>query len=225
MRINPQELKDKLQALEFDAHWYRRVFHAFGAFFLIYYIIPETLLWNSIKIILAVTIFCAVVILELYRINGKIDSNQFFGLRVYETKRPGSYLYFGSALLILLIGFPQQIAIPCILCGCLADPIIGEVRLHNGVKVGIFVGFVVCFLLFALTWYQAEILIILIVASSGACAALVGELWKVWWLDDDFMIQIAPAVVLVIIWLVANAINIQILPEPLLYPLAFPEVL
>jgi len=127
--INKQlEIRKKIDSIEFEAHWFRRVFHTFAASFLIYYMLPDEPWITTLKTFLAVGIVVFVFILEYLRIKGKIRNSNFFGLRIYEEKRPASYVYFGVALCILLVFFPQQIAIPCILCACFSDPIIGEIR-------------------------------------------------------------------------------------------------
>jgi hypothetical protein len=35
------EFLERMNAIEVDAHWFRRVFHTFAASFLIYYILPD----------------------------------------------------------------------------------------------------------------------------------------------------------------------------------------
>jgi len=47
-----EKIKDthkKINLLDFDAHWYRRAFHAFGASFLLYYILPDVDWINLLK--------------------------------------------------------------------------------------------------------------------------------------------------------------------------------
>jgi len=208
----------KIPTVELDPHLFRRVFHAFGASFLIFYLFPNATWATILKISTASILVTIALLIELLRIKGKINSEHFFGLRIYEKKRPASYLYFGIALLILLFFFPQQIAIPCILCACLADPVIGEVRSKLGKKQTYIIGFITCFILFAITWYKAEPRILLMVSLLGASAAVVGEAKKFCLIDDDFMIQILPAITLLLFWIAFKCIGIDILPEILLHP-------
>ena len=213
-----REIKKKIDSLEFDVHWYRRVFHAFGAAFLVYYLMPNDIEWlNLAKFWVPLGIVIFTILLEYLRISGKIDSKHFFGLRMYEKNRAGSYVFFGVAILLLLIFFPQQIAIPCILCACIADPIMGEVRHRFEKKYVYITGFIVCLLFFMITWYKAAIWLMLLVSIVGAAGAVIGEAKKFWWLDDDFMIQMLPAIFLLAIWLSAQYIGIA-LPEPIIYP-------
>jgi len=214
---NIQETKKKINSLDFDAHWYRRVFHAFGAAFLFYYMLPDVNWINIIKFWVPLIIIIIAITLEVLRLKGKISGDHFFGLRMYEQNRIGSYLFFAVAILILLMFFPQQIAIPCILCACLADPIMGELRYRFGKREVYIVGFLLCLLIFVVTWYKADIGLILLVAIVGAFGAVIGETKKFWWLDDDFMIQMVPAILVIIIWIAIPHLGFSY-PEPIIYP-------
>jgi len=212
-----EETKRKINSLNFNAHWYRRVFHTFGASFLVYYMLPDVEWINLLKFWIPLLIVIFAFVLEYLRIKRKINSSHFFGLRMYEKNRVGSYLFFGVAILILLLFFPQQIAIPCILCACLADPIIGEVRYRFGKKNVYIIGFSVCMFFFVVTWYKAGIWMMLLASIVGAAGAVIGETKKFWWLDDDFMIQMVPAVLLLIIWMSAQRFGFG-LPDPVIIP-------
>lgn len=196
-----KDTKNKINSLDFDAHWYRRTFHSFGASFLFYYILPDVDWINIFKFWVPPLIVVFVIILEVLRLLGKISSNHFFGLRMYEKNRVGSYVFFAVAILILLRFFPQQIAIPCILCATLGDPIIGEIRQHFGMNHVYLFGFFICFFFFMIAWFRSDILLILIASIVGGFGAIIGETKKFWWLDDDFMIQMIPALLLLIIWI------------------------
>ena len=119
---------------------------------------------------------------------------------------------------MLLVFFPQQIAIPCILCGCFADPIIGEIRMRYTQTLGLIAGFLVCMLLFSITWYTAPLTVIILVSLIGSLAALCGETIKRWWIDDDFLIQMLPALAITLLYLVATTQGLSILPHELIQP-------
>lgn len=206
----------RINNLDFDAHWYRRVFHTFSASFIVYYMLPDLGWINILKFWIPLFLLIFIIVLEYCRISGKVSSNHFFGLRMYEKKRVGGYLYFGIAVFILLFFFPQQIAIPCILCASIADPIMGEVRLRFGKKKVYFIGFLICLVFFIVTWYKADLLVFLLVSLFGATGAVVGETVKMKWIDDDFMIQILPAVLLLFIWLAAGYIGL-VLPGEIVH--------
>jgi dolichol kinase len=120
---------------------------------------------------------------------------------MYEKKRIGSYIFFAVAILILLRFFPQQIAIPCILCATLGDPIIGEIRKNFDMNLVYFFGLLVCMFFFMISWFKSDVLLLLFASIVGGLGAIIGETKKFWWLDDDFMIQMIPAFLLLIIWI------------------------
>ena len=213
-----KDTKKKIESLDFDAHWYRRVFHAFGASFLFYYMLPNLDWINLFKFWIPPVIVAIALILEILRLKGKISSDHFFGLRFYEKKRIGSYVFFAVAILILLRFFPQQIAIPCILCVCIADPAMGEIRIHLNIKYVYVFGFLLCMFFFLIAWYKADIWLMITASLIGASGAIIGETKKFWWLDDDFMIQMVPAVLLLIFWMALSYIGVNIPQENIIYP-------
>ena len=215
------ETRDKINLIDFDAHWYRRVFHAFGASFLFYYIIPNVDWINVLKFWVPPIIVVIAILIEVLRLKGIISSDHFFGLRFYEQNRVGSYVFFAVAILILLRFFPQQIAVPCILCACLADPFMGELRKRFNNKTAIISGFLLCMFFFVFTWYKADPLLIIAVGIIGATGAVIGEIKKFSWLDDDFMIQMMPAFLLLIVWFVLSYVGSN-LPDPIIYPALMP---
>jgi len=218
------ETQKKINEIRFDAHWYRRVFHTFGASFIWYYTLPNMGWVNLLKTIIPILIVSALLVIEILRIKGKIGLNHFFGLRMYEKNRIGSYLFFGIGILILLLFFPQQIAIPCILCACIADPILGEIRTKFNEKTVYLTGFILCMSIFALTWYKTNLIFTLLISLIGGAGAVIGEMKKFWWLDDDIMIQILPAIMIAAtVASIQFFFHINILPEQLIYPGEIPK--
>jgi dolichol kinase len=214
------EFLERMNAIEVDAHWFRRVFHTFAASFLFYYLLPDEEWINLGKIVLPVTIVLCMVVIEYQRIRGDLDHQRFFGLRNYEKKRPASYLYFGVAILLLFLFFPQQIVIPCILCASFTDPIIGESRYYLGKKRAYVIGFVVSMFFFLVTWYRADWWLLILVPLLGATGAVMGEARKLKLVDDDFMIQMLPAVFLLLIWQGYLLLGVNILPPKMILPLS-----
>jgi|GEM_PF-422788 len=220
MTVYQRELLERMNAIEVDAHWFRRAFHAFAASFLFYYLLPDEEWVTIAKILLPAIIVACMVVVEYQRLRGDVDHQRFFGLRSYEKKRPASYLYFGVAVLLLFVFFPQQIAIPCILCASFTDPVIGESRHYLGKKRAYLLGFFVSFFLFLGTWYRADGWVLILVPFVGAAAAVIGEARKFRYLDDDFMIQMLPAVIILLLWQGLLLMQIDILPPPVIYPVS-----
>lgn len=211
--------KEKINSLDFDAHWYRRVFHTFGASFLVYYLLPDYDWINLLKIWALTTIVVFIIILETLRIKGFVSSDHFFGLRMYEKKRIGSYVFFAVGVLLLLAFFPQPIAVPCILCASIGDPIMGEIRHRFTKRQTYILGFLVCLFFFLFSWYTAGWFLMILASVIGACFAVLGEIKKFWWIDDDLMIQILPAVLLLILWNVGIYLGWN-LPSDIIHPIS-----
>jgi len=214
-----EEIKEKLNGIEMDAHWFRRVFHTFAATFLFSYLLPDNPWINLGKLYVPIIVVTGIAILEYRRIKGEVDHQHFFGLRSYEKRRPASYLYFGVAMLFLFLFFPQQIAIPCILCAAFSDPLIGELRHSLGKKRAYVFGFSVSLFFFLITWLRAEWWVLIVVSILGASGALIGEAKKLKMIDDDFMIQMVPAILLLLFWGGMLLTGIDILPGKLILPL------
>jgi hypothetical protein len=110
--------------------------------------------------------------------------------------------------------------VPCILCACIADPVMGEIRNRFDMKYVYVVGFLACLLFFIVSWYNSNIWVIILVSIIGATGAVIGETRKIWWLDDDFMIQILPALLILLLWFLLTFVDINILPsglEPIIH--------
>ncbi len=200
--------KNKIDSVDFDVHWYRRVFHTFAASLLVYYMLPDIYWIETLKFWVPIFLLFFVFILEILRLKGFVSSNHFFGLRYYEKKRIGSYVFFGAGIFILLLFFPQQIAIPCILCASIADPVMGEIRNNFKGKQAVVIGFILCMFFFAIVFYKSSLWIMLLFSFVGASGAVFGEIKKFRWLDDDFLIQIIPAVLLITLWFLLKNLDI-----------------
>lgn len=210
------EMIRRFKPIEFDNRLFRRMFHTAAASILIYYLLPNKGNIYVLKFFIPIFIVIITSLLEFFRITGRLNRSKFFKLRSYEEKRPASYIYFGVAILILLLFFPQQIAIPCILCACFSDPIIGEIRNHIGKKETYTIGFFVCMIFFLITWYKAEIWVLILVTIIGSIGAVIGEGKKFWIIDDDFMIQILPAILILILWQGLKYTGLDILPAEII---------
>ena len=53
----------------------------------------------------------------------------------------------------------------------------------------------------------------------GGIGALIGETWKFWWIDDDFMIQMIPAILLAIVWFIISHVGLPT-PNIIIHPFA-----
>ena len=71
---------------------------------------------------------------------------------------------------------------------------------------------------FMIAWYKADIYLMIFASIIGAFGAVIGEIKKFWWVDDDFMIQMIPAILLLIIWIALPYFGIDIPQENIIHP-------
>ncbi len=204
----------------FDPRWYRRAFHTFAACLIAYYLIPENtgnLLWLYVlKRAVVVSVMCILIFVEAIRLKGIIKTDVFFGLRLYERKRVCSYLYFGLASSLLLLLFPQAIAVPCILCAAIVDPVMGELRWVAQKWFSIAFGSVLSLGLFLVCNYNP------LPAALGSCLVILGEIGSNKYMDDDFTMQMMPAIGLVLASVLMPGVGII---PPAVPPLITPVVI
>ncbi len=204
----------------FDPRWYRRAFHTFAACFVAYYLIPENtgdLLWLYVaKRAVVVFAMCILIFVEAIRLNGIIKTEVFFGLRLYERKRVCSYLYFGLASSLLLLLFPQAIAVPCILAAAIVDPVMGELRRVAQKWVPVVFGSILSFGFFLVCNYSP------LPAALGACLVVLGETGANKYVDDDFLMQMLPAIGLVLAAALMPGAGIIPALQPLINPVVLP---
>jgi dolichol kinase len=178
--------------LEFDPHWFRRAFHAFGACFVIYYLLPDQgATMGFVKGALPLLLFVGALTVEAYRILGGLPTEAFFGLREYERYRISGYVYFASSVTLLLYAFPPGVAAACIIGAAIGDPILGEFRRAKREHQGWVACFAFGMVVFTILGFHPALGVL------GSILLIAGELAKNPILDDDFMMPIVPAVVLV----------------------------
>lgn len=180
-----------METIEFDPHWFRRTFHAFGSIAVLYFLLPDTSLLSAAKQYLPGLILIFAAALEAYRAEGAIRNEDLFALREYESRRVGSYLYFTMSMVILVYAFPEWIAVPCILIGSFVDPVMGEIkRAHKDWRLAGAAGLMVGSTIFWLAGYHP--LLSLVVGA----AAVAGEGHRIEFLDDDLLVPMVPALLL-----------------------------
>ena len=206
------------EQVEFDPHWFRRAFHAFGACFIAVYLLPITGISGHLRFYGPLAIFAGVLGLEAYRMSGRVPTEAFFGLREYERRRISGYVYFGAATLTLVYFFPQPIAVACILASAIGDPILGEFRRAGFARLSIVAGGAFILGVFLLIGFHPLL-------SVFATAIMVAaELTKIKHLDDDLLMPLSSAIVL---WAIIGTglfswAGVVLPPNPIPTPLEVP---
>ena len=192
-------------------YWFRRSAHVFATTFISYYFLPDSGYIGILKRIIVLSLLIIIIALDIARLKRK--RYRLTGLRDYEENRIGSYVYFGIGTSILLLFFPQQIAIPCIVSAALADPVAGELRKIN-LKLSYLIVFMLSFFIFYSTWLTSPYAILISVISS--LSLTLSELKKFRYLDDDLLMQIVPALTILIFYLILGK---EIMPREIIFPL------
>ena len=192
-------------------YWFRRSAHIFATTFISYYFLPDSGYIGILKRIIVLSLLIIFIVFDIARLKRK--RYRLTGLRDYEENRIGSYVYFGIGTSILLLLFPQQIAIPCIVSAALADPVAGELRRIN-LKLSYLIVFMLSFIIFYSTWLTSPYAILISVISS--LSLTLSELKKFRYLDDDLLMQIVPALTILIFYLVLGK---EIMPREIIFPL------
>jgi len=192
-------------------YWFRRSAHVFATTFISYYFFPDSGYIGILKRIIVLSLLIIFIVFDIARLKRK--RYRLTGLRDYEENRIGSYVYFGIGTSILLLLFPQQIAIPCIVSAALADPVAGELRRIN-LKLSYLIVFMLSFFIFYSTWLTSPYAILISVISS--LSLTLSELKKFRYLDDDLLMQIVPALTILIFYLVLGK---EIMPREIIFPL------
>ncbi|WP_455392028.1 hypothetical protein [[Eubacterium] cellulosolvens] len=212
----------------------RRIFHLLFAFIVIYYYLPATIFGVPTYYLIIILFFLLPVLIEIVRLRRGIT---FLGLHDHERNHVASYLWFCAGATLLIIAFPQQIAAPCIIATALGDPVIGLTKPYRRRFIFI-VTFLICLLVFVLFQYPIYLAIlaagVAFIAESFEFKIRVRLRPNLFWsrskhrfskyksvfdflfrTDDDFMMQVIPAIVLLILFTILP----ELLPPQVIYPL------
>ena len=214
----------------------RRAYHLLFALVIIYYLFPKTVFGIPTYIYLIIFFFFVPLTIEIIRLRFSII---FMGLHEHERNHVASYLWFTSGAMLLILIFPQQISAPCIVATALGDPVIGLTKPLR--RRFIFsIAFLICLIVFIIFKYEILLAvlaaIITFIAESFEFKVRLRLRPNLFWsrskhqfskfrslfdflfrTDDDFMMQVIPAIILSIIFLVFP----QLLPPKVLFPLQY----
>ncbi len=212
------------------------MFHLLFAFVIVYYLLPTTVIGIPTYILLIILIFLLPILIEIVRLRSGVI---FLGLHDHERNHVASYVWFTTGATILILFFPQQIAAPCIIATALGDPVLGLTKPLR--RRFIFsITFLICLVIFIIFKYE------IIIAIFAAVITFFAESFEfkirarlrpnLFWsrsrhqfskyrhffdflfrTDDDFIMQIIPAVILLIIF----SLFPELLPPKVLFPIPY----
>ena len=212
----------------------RRILHLLFTFAIIYYLLPFTVFGIPRHYYFIIIIFLIPILIEIIRLRAGVI---FHGLHEHEANHVASYVWFTTGATILILFFPQQIAAPCIVATALGDPVIGLTKPYRR-RFIFLITFIICLLVFILFKYSIYIAIfaaaIAFIAESFEFKIRIRLRPNLFWsrsrhrfsrykaffdflfrTDDDFMMQIIPAVALFILF----SIFPELLPPEIIQPL------
>lgn len=172
---------------------FRRIFHIASPVFLVYYLLPADL-WIGLPKEVAVGIFWgATLVVEILRLTGWV---QLVGIRDYERRQISAYFWGGTALALGLLFFPAPFVVVA-MCGMAwVDPLCSYTRQVGGYPLLplLLYGVIAFFGLVLLLEAPLSVILLLSAAATGVAIAFEYPTWP--FLDDDFVMQMAPLLVM-----------------------------
>jgi hypothetical protein len=212
----------------------RRIFHLLFALAILYYLLPPTIFGFPTYLIFVILFVILPLSIETLRLKTKV---LFLGLHDSEKDHIASYVWFTIGATILVLFFPQQIAAPCIVATAIGDPVLGLTKRYRR-RFMLSVPFLVILIVFLIFDYSILLAIIAagitLIAESFEFKVRMKLRPNIFWsrskkkfsiyryyfnflfrTDDDFMMQIIPAVILSILFLIFP----ELFPQKVLLPL------
>ncbi|HEV2449490.1 MAG TPA: hypothetical protein VGU43_03650 [Thermoplasmata archaeon] len=183
----------------------RRLLHLAAALAAVYYLVPPVVTPGVTRAGLLLAVLVVVLALEAARLAGWIELP---GLRVHEAHRPASFVYFGIAIVVVLLAVPEPYALVAILGAAWVDPLIGELRSRPSrsraypvLPVGAYAA--IAFLpLWWLGHFSVWVALLLALGSAGLAVAV--ESPRHHHVDDDLLMTLVPAAAL---WIAGSLIG------------------
>jgi len=186
-----------------DRMW-RRALHVLGAGALLYYVLPNDFFLVAPKLDILLAALATVYVLEGLRLAAGLELPT---IRPYEEGRVSSFALFGTAIVLAIVFFPLPIACAVVLGTAVVDPLAGELRRDPRYRrVDALAPFALystlAFLGLAVAGRWPPLPSAALALVAGAIAIAV-ERPKVWWVDDDLVMTLVPALALYALGVVA----------------------
>jgi len=179
-----------------DRMW-RRILHGLGAAALLYYALPNDFFVVVPKLDVLLAALAAVYVLEALR---HVAGLELPTIRSYETGRIGSFALFGTAIVVAIVVFPLAIASAVVLGTAIVDPLAGELRRDPRYRrvdalapFAVYSGLAFLGLAVLGGWPAGPSVGLAVLAGAIAVAV---ERPKLWWVDDDLVMTLVPALAL-----------------------------
>lgn len=179
----------------------RRAFHLTSPVWLIWYWIPPDAGIGVRKEAVLVILLSLALLVEAGRL---LSGRRLLGLRANESSRMSAYAWGSLGLAVGLLFFPGEVVILTFWGMAWIDPLCAYTRSSRGYPWVPFAAYALLAAVLSLTvvptaTYQTRMLGVLeiaLVATLGAAMALVAERPNLAYVDDDFLMNVVPMVVL-----------------------------
>jgi len=184
---------------------FRRLLHIAAGVAVIFYLVPPVIVPGLTRAALLLAALVAVLALEASRLAGWIELP---ALRRHEANRPASFVYFGIAIVIVLLAVPEAYALVAVLGAAFIDPLIGELRgkpsLYRAYPFLPVATYAV--IAFPILWWVGgeSVLLALLLALGAALLAVAVESPRNHHLDDDLLMTLVPALAL---WIAGSLVG------------------
>jgi len=177
---------------------FRRFLHCLMALSPLYFLLPtEVPVLGVGRWALLVVFIAAVLLVETTRL---VMGWDFFGLRPYERNQIASFVWAAAGVTLALWLFREDVATAAIIGWALVDPLSGELRRATprlSVSIGVpVVSYSVIAGVSLYAWDMMSVPIVLAASVVGAVVAVVAEMEKIRYVDDDFLMILVPCVVM-----------------------------
>jgi len=172
----------------------RRIFHVAVSLSVLYYWFPKRVVELGVsREEIAVAGVIALAVLEVLRLlKGKL----VFPMREYERRQIGGHFWLVLGCAVALIFFEQRFVMLTILGTTLVDPLIGELRLRSFPRLAVVAGFLAWCAVATAAVAAASLATPFYLIPVGAAFAVGAEHRKIRYLDDNFLMNLVPLLVL-----------------------------
>jgi hypothetical protein len=171
----------------------RRAVHMSTPLFLVYYFLPDPLLWGIDNRVALLILYAGVMTFELLRL---IFEPTIIGMREYERYRVSAAAWASTAFTVAFVFFPFEFAAPAMIGMGLVDPLIGELRFRSShlypmLPAGVYL--LITFVSLA-SLMEADLSMIAMASLTATFLALAVERMRTRLVDDDFLMVIVPMI-------------------------------
>ncbi len=182
----------------------RRLVHCLIALAPVYYLLPEDLPVIGVdRWVVLIAFFAIALVIEAVRLPKGI---LVFGMRPHEKNQIASFAWAAAGITAALWLFPHDIAAATLIGMAFVDPFAGELRARRvearaGLTASLLAYLGICAVVLVLA-NDRSLGLLLLLSAVGSVVAVSSEHFKSRYLDDDFLMLVAPGIIMTALTLV-----------------------